>query len=146
MCMNLRVSGTVRSTRRLELVYIDVCGPMQTRSNGGIQYVITFVDDYSRCYCFSYFMKQKSEALERFKEFRAAAENETGMKIKALRSDRGGEYMSDKFSDYFKEHGRKGETTAAYSPQQNGVAERLNRTLGEAARSMLQQAGLSKSL
>ena len=88
----------------------------------------------------------KSEALEKFKEFRAAAENETGMKIKALRSDRGGEYMSDEFSDYLKEHGKKGETTAAYSPQQNGVAERLNRTLGEAARSMLQQAGLSKSL
>ena len=67
------------------------------------------------------------------------------MKIKAVRNDRGGEYMSEEFSAYLKKYGSKAETTAAYSPQQNGVAERLNRTLGEAARSMLQQAGLNKS-
>ena len=134
----------IRSTKRLQLVYTDVCGPMQTKSVRGSRYLITFIDDYSR-YCFSYFMKQKLEALDKFIEFKAAAEKETGMKIKAVRNDRGGEYMSEEFSAYLKKYGIKAETTAAYSPQQNGVAERLNRTLGEAARSMLQQAGLNKS-
>ena len=134
----------IKSTERLQLVYTDVCGPMQTQSIGGSRYFITFVDDYSR-YCRSYFMKQKSEALDKFKEFKAAAEKESGKTIKALRSDRGGEYMSEEFICYLKQSGIRAESTAAYSPQQNGVAERLNRTLGEAARSMLFYAGLSNS-
>jgi transposase InsO family protein len=134
----------IKSTKKLELIYTDVCGPMQTPSFGGSRYFITFVDDYTR-YCRSYFMKCKSNALDKFKEFQAIAEKESGMKIKALRADRGGEYMSAEFSAYLKECGIRAESTAAYSPQQNGVAERLNRTLGEAARSMLIHAGLSNS-
>ena len=67
------------------------------------------------------------------------------MKIKALRADRGGEYMSEEFKSYLKECGIKSELTAAYSPQQNGVSERLNRTLVEAARSMLYHADLSNA-
>ena len=92
-----------------------------------------------------YFKKQKSEALDKFKKFKATAEKESGIKIKAVRTDRGGEYMSEEFVSYLKQCGIQAKTTAAYSPQQNGVAERLNRTIGEAARSMLLQAGLSKS-
>ena len=132
----------VRSTEKLQLVYTDVCGPMQTHSFGGSRYFITFTDDYSR-FSRSYFMKHKAEALDKFKEFKVLAEKESGMTIKALRSDRGGEYMSEEFTDFLKEYGIRAESTAAYSPQQNGVAERLNRTLCEAARSMLIHAGLS---
>ena len=65
------------------------------------------------------------------------------MNVKALRADRGGEYLSDKFKHYLTECGIRSESTAAYSPQQNGVSERLNRTLVEAARSMLSHSGLS---
>ena len=67
------------------------------------------------------------------------------MTIKALRADRGGEYMSEEFKQFLKECGIRSEPTAAYSPQQNRVSERLNRTLVEAARSMISHAGLSKA-
>jgi hypothetical protein len=90
-------------------------------------------------------MKKKSEAFEKFKEFKSFAERESGMMIEALRADNGGEYSSEEFRQYLKEYGIRLESTAAYSPQQNGVAERKNRTLVEAARSMLSQAGLSNA-
>ena len=134
----------IKSKEKLQLVYTDICGPMQTQSFGGSRYFITFTDDFSR-YCKTYFLKQKNEALEKFKEFKQSIENESGLKIKALRSDRGGEYMSEEFQHYLKECGIKSEATAAYSPQQNGVAERLNRTLVEAARTMLTHASLSNA-
>ena len=111
-------------------------------ANSHSEEVDTFTDDYSRC-CKTYFIKRKSEALEKFKEFKLALQNESGMKIKALRADRGCEYMSEEFNCFIKRHGIRLESTAAYSPQQNGVSERLNRTLVEAARSMLVSAMLT---
>ena len=135
---------TIRSKEKLELVHTDVCGPMQTQSFGGSHYFITFIDDYSR-YCYTYFLKKKSEALEKFKEFKASVENEFKMKIEALRADRGGEYLSNEFQQFLKECGIRPEFTAAYSPQQNGVSEHLNRTLVEAARSRLPHADLSNA-
>lgn len=134
----------IRSTKRLDLVHTDICGPMQTTSFGGSRYFITFTDDYSRC-CKVYFLRQKSEALEKFKEFKATFEKESGESIKALRADRGGEYTSKEFRNYLKKHGIRTEFTAAHTPQQNGVSERMNRTLMEAARSMLAHAKLSKA-
>ena len=132
----------IKSKEKLQLVHTDVCGPMQTQSFGGSVYFITFTDDYSR-YCKTYFLKKKSEALQKFKDFKVAVEKELGMNVKALRADRGSEYLSDEFKHYLKECGIRSESTAAYSPQQNGVSERLNRTLVEAARSMLSYSGLS---
>ena len=134
----------IKSKERLQLVHTDVCGPMRTQSFGGSSYFITFTDNHSR-YCKTYFLRKKSEALEKFKEFKVAVEKETGMTIKALRADRGGEYMSEEFKQFLKECGIRSEPTAAYSPQQNGVSETLNRTLVEAARSMISHAGLSKA-
>ena len=78
----------------------------------------------------------KSEALDKFKEFKAIAEKGSGMELKAVRTDKRGEYMSEEFASYSKQCGIQAETTAAYSPQQNGVAQRLNRTIGEATRPM----------
>ena len=80
---------SIKSKEKLQLVHTDICGPMQTQSLGGSRYFITFTDDYS-CYCSTYFLKSKSEALEKFKEFKASVETESGMKIKAKRADRGG--------------------------------------------------------
>ena len=136
-------SKKIKSKKKLQLVHTDVCGPMQNHSFGGSRYFITFIDDYSRC-CKVYFLKRKSEALEKFKEFKVAVENESGMKIRSMRADRGGEYLSGEFKHYLKKCGIRSEFTAAYSPQQNGVAERMNRTLMEAARSMMSHASLSK--
>ena len=136
--------GEIQSTRRLELVHSDVAGPMKTESFGGAKYFVTFIDDYSRCVTV-YPMKHKSEVLEKFKEWEAAVTNQADCKIKTLRTDNGGEYTSTEFEDFLKEKGIRHETTVPHSPQQNGVAERMNRTLQEAALSMILHAGLSKA-
>ena len=70
----------------LELVHSDVCGPMSTQARGGYEYFITFIDDYSR-FGYVYLMKQKFEAFEKYKEFKAEVENQLGKHIKAIRSD-----------------------------------------------------------
>ena len=82
----------------LELVHSDVCGLMSTQARGGYEYFITFVDDYSR-FGYVYLMKWKFETFEKFKEFRAEVENQLGKRIKAIRSDRGGEYLLGDFKD-----------------------------------------------
>ena len=136
--------GEIRTSQVLDLIHSDVCGPMQTRSLGGAYYFVTFIDDYSRCikvYC----MKSKHEVYDRFKEFEALVVNQTGLTIKRLRTDGGGEYTSRRFQDYLKQKGIGHEVCAPYSLQQNGVAERMNRTLVESARSMIFNAGLSRS-
>lgn len=136
--------GEIRSTRKLELIHSDVCGPMQTASMSGRRYFVTFIDDYTR-YCKVYFMEKKSEVFEKFKEFEIFMTNSSGLKIGSLRSDNGGEYVSAEFENYLKSKGIHHELTVAYTPQQNGVAERMNRTLMESSRSMLSHAGLPNS-
>ena len=135
----------VRSTRKLQLIHSDVCGPMPVESLGGPRYFVTFIDDYSRC-CMVHFMKHKSEVMNKFKEFEVIVTNDCDHKIGALRmTDSGGEYISSEFHTYLKSRGIRHEPTIAYTPEQNGVAERLNRTLVEAARSMICHAGLNSN-
>ena len=133
--------GEIRSKRKLQLVHSDVCGPMPTDSIGGNKYFVTFIDDYSRC-CAVYFLKSKSEVPDKFKEFEARVFRDCGERIGTLRSDNGGEYLSTEFRQYLKSAGIHHELTVPHSPQQNGVAERMNRTLMESARSMMDHAGL----
>ncbi|KAL0445517.1 UNVERIFIED_CONTAM: hypothetical protein Slati_1679600, partial [Sesamum latifolium] len=102
----------------------------------GFSYFITFIDDHSR-YGYVYLMRYKSEAFGRFKEYRLEVENQTNRKIKALRSDRGGEYLSDEFIDYLKENGILSQWTPPGTPQLNGVAEMRNRTLLDMVQSMM---------
>ena len=87
-----------RAKDLLELVHSDVCGPMSIQARGGYEYFITFTNDHSR-FGYVYLMKQKSETFEKFKEFRAEVENQLGKRIKAIRSDRGGEYLLGDFKD-----------------------------------------------
>ena len=82
-----------RASDLLELVHGDVCGPMSTTARGGYEYFVTFTDDFSR-FGYVYLMKHKSETFEKFKEFQSEVQNQLGKKIKHLRSDRGGEYLS----------------------------------------------------
>ncbi|KAL0313416.1 UNVERIFIED_CONTAM: Retrovirus-related Pol polyprotein from transposon TNT 1-94 [Sesamum radiatum] len=112
----------------LDLVYTDVCGPLSIPARGGFPYFITFTDDHSR-YGYVYLMRYKSEAFGRFKEYRLEVDNQTSRNIKALRSDRGGEYLSGEFIDYLKENEILSQWTPPGTPQLNGVAERKNRTL-----------------
>ena len=86
---------------------------------------MTFIDDYSRK-TWVYLLKQKSQAFDVFKSFKAIAEKQSNKFIKVLRSDGGGEYMSNEFMDFCKHYGIKSQFTACYTPQQNGVAERKN--------------------
>lgn len=119
-----------------ERIHSDACGPMSYSSLGGARFITTFKDEFSgRIGVF--FMKNKSEMADHFESFRAMLENQTGNKIKTLRTDNAGEYESAKFTNRLAELGIKHETSAPYSPQQNGVAERENRTLFEMARCMI---------
>ena len=90
-------------------------------------------------------MRYKSEAFEKFKEFRNEVEKQLGRSIKALRSYRGGEYLSQGFLDYLKDNWILSQWTLPYTPQHNGVAERRKRTLLDMVRSMMGKAYLPKS-
>ncbi|TYK13967.1 gag/pol protein [Cucumis melo var. makuwa] len=124
-----------RAKEPLELIHSDLCGPMNVKVRGGFEYFISFIDDYSR-YGYLYLMEHKSEALEKFKEYKAEVENLLSKKIKILRSDRGREYMDLRFQDYMIEHGIQSQLSAPGTPQQNGVSEKRNRTLLDMVRSM----------
>ena len=130
-----------RTSELLALIHTDVCGPMTTHARGGYPYFITFTDDFSR-YGFVYLMKNKSDSFEKFKEFKNEVENQLGKSIKALRSDRGGEYLSQEFDDYLRECGILSQLTPPGTPQWNGVSERRSRTMLDMVRSMMSQTDL----
>ena len=114
-------------------------------SYGGRRYVVTFVDDHSRMLWVEA-LARKSDVFGAFQRFKAAAENESGKHIQRLRSDNGGEYTSHEFRDFLAEHGIHHEMPPPYSPQANGVAERINRTIVEGLISLLNQAQAPKAL
>ncbi|KAK8698021.1 hypothetical protein V6N13_114153 [Hibiscus sabdariffa] len=130
-----------RASDLLGLIHSDVCGPMNTQARGGYQYFITFTDDFSR-YGYIYLMHHKSEALEKFKEFKNEVQNQHGKSMKALRSDRGGEYLSQDFDELLKECGIVSQLTPPGTPQWNGVSKRRNRTLLDMVRSMMSHTDL----
>ena len=133
-----------RINELLGLVHTDVCGPMTTQAKEGYSYFITFIDDLSR-FGHVYLMKHKSEAFDKFKEYQSIVEKQTGHSIKALRSDRRGEYLFDEFLNHLKDKGIISEWTTLYKPQLNGVVERRNRTLLDMVRSMMSLTDLSIS-
>jgi transposase InsO family protein len=142
-----RVSFNTSNSRHNEifgLIHSDVCGPFEENAIGGYRYYVTFIDDKSR-YTFVYLLRAKSEVFEKFKEFEALVKNKYMKSIKILRSDNGGEYMSKDFDNFLKSKGIEKQLSVAYTPQQNGVAERMNRTIVESARTMMIHANLSKS-
>ena len=120
-------------------------GPMPQASLGGSKYILVFIDDYSRK-GWVYFLKNKSETITKFCEFKTKIEGETGNRIQALRTDRGREYLSEEFSILCRTAGIQRELTQAHTPQQNGVSERRNRTIMERARSMSSDCNLPVNL
>ncbi|GJU21044.1 zinc finger, CCHC-type containing protein [Tanacetum coccineum] len=105
-----------RSTSPLDLVYGDLCGPITPPTPSGKKYIFLLVDDYSR-YMWAYFLKSKDQAFDTFKEYKKSTENELRTTLKMLRTDRGGEFTSNEFTQYCKENGIARQLTAPYSPQ-----------------------------
>lgn len=130
-----------RASACLELIHADLCGPMNIESFGGSRYFLLITDDFSRM-SWVYFLKYKSNVFENFRKYKALVENNSGLRIKTLRTDRGGEFLSNEFVHFCDESGIHKELTAPYTPEQNGVAERKNRTVVEMARSLLKGKGL----
>ena len=117
-----------QATDLLEIIHTDVCGPMSVEARGEYRYFLTFTDDLSR-YGYIYLMKHKSETFEKFKGFQSEVENHRNKKIKFLRSDRGGEYLSYEFDLHLKQCEIVSQLMPPGTPQRNGVSERCNHTL-----------------
>lgn len=134
----------IKTSSILELIHSDLCGPMST-SLGGARYFSVFVDDFSRK-VFVYFLQEKSALVGAFRNFKAKMENQSGFKIKRLRTDNGTEFVNNEMDKICAEAGIVHEKTIPYTPQQNGVSERMNRTIIERARCMLSDANLEQTL
>jgi transposase InsO family protein len=109
---------------------------MSSPSLSGCLYYVIFIDDYSRK-CWIYFLKDKSDTFDKFKEYKSFIEKQTGKHIRILRTDNGGEFESLQFEDFCNSTGIKRQLTVPYNPQQNGVDERKNRTICEVVKAMM---------
>ena len=133
------------STEILELVHSDVAGPFRIQSLRGARYFVTFIDNFSRK-TWVYFMTSKDQVFEKFKLFLYASERLSGKKLKILRSDNGGEYVSKIFLSYCSNAGITRQYSQSYTPQHNGIAERRNRFLLDIVRSLLSDSLLPNHL
>jgi len=129
-----------RKSELLELVHSDLCGPMRTKTFGGGLYFVTLIDDYSRK-LWVYVLKTKDQVLGVFKQFQASVERDTGKKLKCVHIDNGGEYCGP-FDEYCRQQGIRHQKTPFKTPQLNGLAERMNKTLMERVRCLLSEAKL----
>ena len=133
-----------RKSEILDIIHSDLCGSMRIESAGKAKYFITFIDDKSR-WCEIRFLKNKSDASNAFKEFKAMVENQKERKIKCLQSDNGREYLNKESEEFLKRNGILRRLTIAHNHEQNGIAERKNRTLLDMARCLLIQSNLPSS-
>ena len=115
-CLSFLVDRATRKTKPLELVYFDVCGPMKTNSIEAAKYFVTFINDFSKK-MWIHSIKAKSECFDKFKEFKAFVKNQCKKKIKMLRSDNGGEFMSKQFGEFLRKEGIPRQTSTFYTPQ-----------------------------
>jgi transposase InsO family protein len=125
------------------LIHTDICGPITPGSFSGKRYFITFIDDFSKK-CWVYFLKEKCETFEIFKKFKVMVQKSRGHYVRALIIDRGGEYLSNEFNAYCEKQGIQRYLTAPYTPQQNGIAKRKNRTILDMVRSMIKTKKIPK--
>jgi transposase InsO family protein len=124
------------TTRPLEMLHMDLFGPIAYISIDGNKYGLVIIDDYS-CFTSVFFLCDKSETQEVLKKFLKRAQNEFDAKVKKVRSDNGSEFKNTQVEDYLNQEGIEHEFSAPYTPQQNEVSERKNMTLIELARTML---------
>lgn len=128
--------GRTKASQIGQLIHSDVCGPMHVATPGGARYFVLFIDDFSGWRAV-YFLKQKSEVADSFKVFLSVLRSDTSHLVHTLRSDNGGEFTNSSFKNWLAQKNIKLETSAPHTPEQNGVSERANRTILEAAKSLL---------
>lgn len=128
-----------------EFIHSDVCGPLPEPSIGGARFFFTFVDESSG-YRHIFFLLYKSDVYIKFKEFDKMVENKFRRKIQVIHTDNGREYCNEDMRRYLRSHGIRMENSAPYTPEQNGKAERENRTIMESARTMIGHKNLSRAL
>jgi len=117
----------------LDYIHSDLWGPSKVPSYGGRRYMMTIIDDFSRK-VWVYFLRHKNETFPTFKKWKTLVKTQTGKKVKKLRTDNGLEFCSGDFNEFCTNHGIARHKTIPRNPQQNGVAERMNKTLLERAR------------
>lgn len=128
-----------------QLIHMDLCGPMETDSLGGARYFLLIKDDYSR-YRVVYFIKNKSETENKIYEFIMRTKTNPGHTIQTIRTDNGSEFINSKVKQIMINNGIQHQTSVAFTPQQNGCAEREIRTIVEAARTMILEKNYNKNL
>ena len=138
-------SSSSKAERPLALVHTDVCGPLPLTSMGGNNYFVTLLDDYSKLSAVQP-IPRKSNTAATVIDTLTLLQNQCGYKVQRLRCDNGSEYINAQLKDFCRANGIKLETTVRYTPEQNGAAERLNRTLMDKVRPMLAASGLSKHM
>jgi transposase InsO family protein len=134
-------SESGRASQFLALIHSDLWGPAPVQSISGSRYMITFTDDFSR-WVWIFFLRRKSDAFAVFKQWKVQVEKESGKSIRIFRTDNGSEYFSNVWTSYMKDEGIRWETTTPRTPEQNGVSERLNRSIVDRVRTILIDAGL----
>ena len=134
----------ISSKNPLELIHMDLCGPMRIQSRSGKRYVMVIVDDFSR-FTWVFFLVSKDETFDEFVAFAKKEQRRTGCPLVHLRSDHGTEFENSKFDEFCTEHGMDHNFSAPRTPQQNGVVERKNRSLEDMARTMLIASGLPRN-
>jgi hypothetical protein len=130
-------------TNCLHLLYMDLFGPISPMSIHHEKYTLVIVDEYSR-YTWVYFLTKKSQAAETIMSFIKKIENQNDIRVKQIRTDNGTEFKNNDLESFCDEKGISQNFSSPYTPEQNGVAERKNRTLIEATRTMLNGSALSK--
>ncbi|RWS02083.1 gag-pol polyprotein-like protein [Dinothrombium tinctorium] len=137
-------SHSPRSNKPGNLMYFDIAGPMSVPSLGGSRYFLLVKDD-ATSYCFIYFLKHKSEAVDKIRELIAEV-SAAGHKLRRVRSDNAPEFISAEMRNLFRKKFIKFENSSPYCPQQMGRIERQNRTVVEDARTLLHSAQLPLEL
>ncbi|KAI0994735.1 hypothetical protein K3495_g13446 [Podosphaera aphanis] len=130
-------SSSSQASEKGEYIHSDLCGPFPVPTFGNSLYYISFIDDLTR-YSTVQFLKNKSDAAQATIDFISFIETQYSCRTKSFRTDNGGEYVNQSLSKFFAQKGISHHLTPPYSPESNGVAERLNRTIGEGIRAMLQ--------
>nr|GEZ22010.1 retrovirus-related Pol polyprotein from transposon TNT 1-94 [Tanacetum cinerariifolium] len=130
---------TPSSKRRLQLLHIDLCGPMRVASINGKRYVLVIVDDYSR-YNLTHFLRSKDETPKVLIDFLRLVQRGLHAQVRIVRTDKGTEFLNNTLHTHFASEGILHQTSVARTPKQNGVVERRNCILVAAARTMLSAA------
>lgn len=145
LCRKPFLTERHRANKPLEIIHSDICGPIGMESWDGYKYFKPFLDDYTN-FIKIYLLKTKDEAFSKIINYINLCENHFNSKVKTFRCDNGGEYTSNRFKKYCEDKGINLDYTVPYTPQYNGKAERLNRTIMERTRSLLFEFNLPKIL